>query len=133
MDPHSKEVVPDATTTNTTITAAVAAAAAGAVKTNAAKTPRSASGSTTTKKQKQPRDPNAPKAATNAYMYYCKEERAKVRAAHKDLAFADVAHKLAENWRNLTPANKQRYADLAKIDNERYRKEMAVYNAKKQS
>lgn len=79
------------------------------------------------KPQKKKRDPNAPKAASNAYMIFCKENRPKLKEEHPELPFGRLGAKLGEVWRALSPEEKKPYEDRAADDRERYRKEMESY------
>lgn len=77
--------------------------------------------------QKKKRDPNAPKAASNAYMIFCKEYRPKLKEDHPELPFGKLGARLGEIWRTLTPEQKKPYESRASMDRERYRKEMELY------
>ena len=79
------------------------------------------------KPPKKKKDPNAPKAASNAYMIFCKERRSKLKKENPDLAFGKIGAKLGEIWRALTPEEKRPYEERAASDRERYRKEMENY------
>lgn len=79
------------------------------------------------KQTKKRRDPNAPKAVSNAYMIFCKSQRAELKAQNPDLPFGKIGAKLGEIWRQMTPDEKKPYEDRASVDRERYRKEMLEY------
>jgi len=51
---------------------------------------------------KRSRDPNAPKASSNAYMIFCKERRAKLKEENPDLPFGKIGAKLGELWRSMS-------------------------------
>jgi len=76
---------------------------------------------------KKRKDPNAPKAASNAYMIFCKARRATLKEEHPELPFGQLGAKLGEIWRNLQPEDKKPFEDQAAADRERYRKEMEQY------
>ena len=78
-------------------------------------------------KPKKRRDPNAPKAASNAYMIFCKDRRAELKKEHPDLPFGKIGAKLGEVWRNMSADEKKPYEDKAAKDRERYRKQMEEY------
>lgn len=76
---------------------------------------------------KKRRDPNAPKAVCNAYMVFCRLERARVKQENPELPFGQIGAKLGEVWRNMSADEKQPYEDRAGVDRERYRREMEQY------
>ena len=56
---------------------------------------------------KKKRDPKAPKAASNAYMIFCKEMRPKLKQDNTELSFGKIGAKLGELWRNLSMEEKK--------------------------
>jgi hypothetical protein len=56
---------------------------------------------------KKKRDPKAPKAASNAYMIFCKEMRPKLKKDNNELSFGKIGAKLGELWRNLSTEEKR--------------------------
>ena len=78
------------------------------------------------KKNKKPKDPNAPKKYITSYLYFCQEERPKLKERGMD----NSGSALGEGWRGLTEEQKQPYEELAAADRDRYDREMAVYVAK---
>jgi hypothetical protein len=85
------------------------------------------------KKEKKVKDPNAPKGALGAYMFFCKDQRDQVKKEHPDWGVAEIGKHLGAEWKNLTDEEKQPYVDQAKEDKERYKKAMEEYNAKKEA
>eukprot|EP01083_Nonionella_stella_P015729 43997_1 len=81
------------------------------------------------KPAKKRKDPNAPKAASNAYMIFCKNRRQQLKIDFPDLPFGQLGAKLGELWRTLTPEQKKPFEDQASADRERYRKDMEEYQA----
>jgi len=79
------------------------------------------------KKAKVEKDPNAPKKNLNAYMFYTKENRDKVKAEKADLKPADVSKELGARWKKLKPEDKKPYEELAQKDKTRYEKEVEKY------
>ena len=65
-------------------------------------TPREPKKRTTRKKK----DPNAPKRALSAYMFFANENRDIVRSENPDITFGQVGKKLGEKWKALTPEGK---------------------------
>lgn len=74
---------------------------------------------------KKKRDPNMPKAVTNAYMVFCKSRRDELRRQYPELPFGKVGAKLGEIWRGMSVEQRKPYEDRAALDRERYRREMA--------
>lgn len=85
----------------------------------------------TAKQSKKRRDPNAPKAVSNAYMIFCKSRRSELKQENPDLPFGKIGARLGEIWRTMTPEQKKPYEDKASQDRERYRKEMLDYQIDK--
>ena len=65
-----------------------------------------------------------------AFTYYTKAKREEVRASHPDAKAAEILSLLGKHWKELDKDAKAPYQEQAKADKERYRKEMADYNAK---
>jgi len=82
-------------------------------------------------RKKAKRDPDAPKKASNAYLYYTKENREKVKkemhAKDPAIKLTDVTKELGARWKSLTPVEKAPYDKLAKEDKARYDKEKEEY------
>ena len=81
------------------------------------------------KKRKVKRDPNKPKGATSAFLYFSKGARAAVKAASPDMAFGDIAKKVGADWKALGGDAKKPYEAQAEADKARYAKEMESYEA----
>jgi len=82
---------------------------------------------------KKPRDPDAPKNKTNAFMFFQKEQREKIKKENPNLkGVPDLAKKMGEIWRGMSEKEKQPYTDLAEKDKERYDREMEVYKKKQE-
>jgi len=79
-------------------------------------------------KKKAKKDPNAPKKGLNAYMYFTKENRDKVKAEKTGLKPSEISKELGIRWKKLSPAEKKPYEEMAKKDKERYEKEFEKYN-----
>lgn len=81
------------------------------------------------KTKKAAKDPNKPKRAKSAYIYFCSAMRATVKEELGDEAKAtEVTRELGKRWKQLTDEEKQPYQDLADEDKERYAREMAEYS-----
>lgn len=73
---------------------------------------------------KESQDPQKP---LNAYNWYIKENREKIRAQNPTWNFTEITKKLAQDWRALTADEKQQYTDSAEMDKKRYAKELSAY------
>lgn len=69
-------------------------------------------------------DPNKP---LNAYNFFMKEKREKVRAENPTFTFTEITKRVAQDWRALSIEQKQQYTDAAELDKGRYAKEIAAY------
>lgn len=82
---------------------------------------------------KQVKDPNAPKRALTAYIFFCTENRPKVKKSlGAETNVIDVTRKLGEMWNDLNkrkPSSIKKYEKLAKEDKERYQREMETYKS----
>ena len=84
-------------------------------------------------KIKAPKDPNKPKRAKSAFMFYCDKHRPKLIAEQKakgKVAIGEVAKTLGANWKKLKDSQKKPFDALAAKDKERYEKAIAEYNEK---
>lgn len=84
-------------------------------------------------KMKVLKDPNKPKRAKSAYLFYCDDHRQKIldtmRKKKKKVNIADVSKQLGAKWGGLSDAAKAPYEAKAQADRERYQEEMEQYNA----
>ncbi|CAR23688.1 HMG box domain-containing protein [Lachancea thermotolerans] len=89
--------------------------------------PREAKKRTTRRKK----DPNAPKRALSAYMFFANENRDIVRAENPGVTFGQVGRLLGDKWKALTDEEKQPYEAKHAADKKRYESEKELYNATK--
>jgi len=87
--------------------------------------------------QKTPRrlkrkDPNAPKRAVGAYVFFTKDERPKILEEFKGIKFAEMGKLLGERWRGLDPDEKRKYEMMAAQDRDRVQSELKVYQSRLQ-
>ncbi|KAJ3108305.1 FACT complex subunit [Physocladia obscura] len=78
-------------------------------------------------KKKVKKDPNAPKGPQSSYIIFSNAVRNSVREEDSSLSMTDVSKKIGILWKDLSADEKKKYEDLAAIDKNRYKKEMAVY------
>lgn len=81
--------------------------------------------------QRKKKDPNAPKRALSAYMFFANENRDIVRSENPDVTFGQIGRLLGERWKALTAEDKEPYDAKAAADKKRYESEKELYNATK--
>lgn len=86
-------------------------------------------GVTVEKKKKKERD--GPKRPMSAYLYFCKDEREKIKEEHPDMKAKDVTSEMGARWKKLTAAQKAPYEELQKADKERYENEKGTSEVSK--
>jgi len=80
------------------------------------------------KKTKRERDPNQPKQATNAYMFFQKERRESIKKQYPELKTLPLmAKKMGEIWKGFTEEDKRPFVEMATKDKKRYEVDMALY------
>ena len=79
------------------------------------------------KVKKEKKDPNAPKRASGAYIFYQNEIRPTLKIELPDLGFGDTARIMSERWRVLPNDEKRQYNTMYEEDKKRYEREMIVY------
>ncbi len=83
------------------------------------------------KTQRKKKDPNAPKRALSAYMFFANENRDIVRAENPGITFGQVGRILGEKWKALSEDEKAPYEAKAEADKKRYESEKELYIATK--
>ena len=85
-------------------------------------------------KIKAPKDPNKPKRAKTAFMFYCEQYRPalleKEKKKGEKVNIGNIAKALGKSWKKLKDGDKGKWNTLALADKERYEKEIAEYNEK---
>jgi len=76
-----------------------------------------------------PKDPDAPKRASGAYVFFTNEMRPIVMSQFPGIKFVDMGRVLGERWRALTPEEKTKYETMSAEDKMRYHVEMQQYTA----
>lgn len=84
------------------------------------------------KKKRKAKDPNAPKRARSAYLYYVNANLDKTRTQHPNFKMTEVMAKLGEQWKALPDKDKKPFEAMAVKDKTRYETETAKYKAGKQ-
>lgn len=73
------------------------------------------------------KDPNDPKGAKNAYIFFTMDEsvRKEISDAHPGISRTEMTKLIGQKWGNLTDAQKQPYQEMSVKDKERYDREMS--------
>ncbi|PIN16334.1 Nucleosome-binding factor SPN, POB3 subunit [Handroanthus impetiginosus] len=79
------------------------------------------------KKQKKKKDPNAPKRAISAFMFFSQTERENVKKSNPGISFTEVGKVLGERWNKMTAEEKAPYEAKARADKKRYTDEISGY------
>ena len=79
------------------------------------------------RKKKAPRDPNRPKRATIAFMFFSNEQRPRVLRSSPQMHLSEVSKVLGAEWRGMDARAKAPYEAKAAADKKRYEREMAAY------
>ena len=80
-----------------------------------------------TKKKKRRKDPNAPKQAKTAYLYFAEKERIKLTQQSPDMKPPEIMTTLGARWHALSEKNRKTYDKMAEKDKLRFDVEMKAY------
>ena len=78
-------------------------------------------------KVKKKKDPNAPKKDRSAYLFFCNENRTKIKAEMTESTQKELYGEIGRQWRALSDSKKAKYKKMAEEDKSRYEKEVAEY------
>jgi hypothetical protein len=81
------------------------------------------------KSSSEPKDPNAPKGARTAYMFYGIKNREALKEEMGDVKGTEVTKELGVRWKALDEKKKAKYVKMAEEDKLRYKEEMKAYKA----
>ncbi|KAL3792936.1 hypothetical protein ACHAW5_006843 [Stephanodiscus triporus] len=81
------------------------------------------------KKTKKKKDPNAPKSAKSAFMFFSGAKRSEIKEAHPEASFGEMGKLVGAAWKELSDGDKAEWEEKAKQDKVRYKKEMENYSA----
>jgi len=77
--------------------------------------------------KKKSKDKNAPKKALSAYNYYMNKNRPRIKAENPTATFGELAKIVSEQFKKLSPEDRQKYDDMASKDKLRYADDMKTY------
>jgi len=80
------------------------------------------------KKKKEKKDPNAPKGAKNAYIFFTTGNRGEIKARMPEgTSQQELLTEVGRQWKALAPEEKEKYSKMAAEDKARYAKDMEKY------
>ena len=79
------------------------------------------------KKKKKAKDPNKPKRAMVAFMFFSIDRRPAMQKQNPQMRIAEISKLLGQTWREMTAKDKAPYDKKAAADKARYEKEMKSY------
>ena len=88
------------------------------------------------KEKKNAKDPNAPKKNKTAYIFFCIDERSKVKEEKPELSAKEIIHELGIRWRELKDNNDDKirvFEKMAEDDKNRYNEETGNDGSKPKS
>ena len=88
------------------------------------------------KKPREQKKQNKPKKSKSAYLYFCEEERSRIKQAQPELTSTQITVLLGQHWKALKSDSSRAsqlssYEKKASADNERYLKEKGDSNPQK--
>uniref|UniRef100_A0A6C0CXU1 HMG box domain-containing protein n=1 Tax=viral metagenome TaxID=1070528 RepID=A0A6C0CXU1_9ZZZZ len=81
-------------------------------------------------KETKKKNENAPKSCKSAYIFFCNENREKIKNSDPSISSKNVMTELGSLWNKLKDTNQKevdRFTKLAEQDKQRYKKEMDSY------
>jgi len=79
------------------------------------------------KRKKASKGSSDPHKPLSAYNLFIKENREKTKQDNPTLSFTELIRKMAQDWKSLSPQERQQYTNSADEDKERYVKEVGKY------
>jgi len=73
-------------------------------------------------------NPNAPKRAMSAFMFFSKAVRPMIKEDNPDMSFGDIGKLLGKAFKELRDKEKEKYEIMEEKEKERYQKEMLNYH-----
>jgi len=85
----------------------------------------------TKKQKKHKKDPLAPKRPCTAYIFFSNARREEVKTQNPGIKFSEVAGKISELWKNISPKEKAKFEQMAKEAKEKYDEVKKEYDSSK--
>lgn len=78
--------------------------------------------------KKKRKSKNAPKNASGPYIFFCKEERDKVKGDNPEMSVKEIMSELGKRWKLIKDTDDVvKYKEMAKADKDRFEEEMKNY------
>jgi len=87
----------------------------------------SSSARSASKKTSEMKDPNRPKRANSAYMFFQKDMRSAMKETHPTATMTDATKIIAAKWKETSEKERVKYQQMADRDKERHASEMKAY------
>jgi len=84
-------------------------------------------------KRKRQKEEGAPKRPITSFMFFSQDKRAEVKRDNPDASFGELGKIIGNLWKNASAEEKEKYEKKALEDKERYRREMEIFEGKKQA
>ena len=84
------------------------------------------------KVQKKEKDPNAPKKPLSAYMLFSNCVRKPLKDEAPQISPKELMTLIGDRWKNLEEDAKEKFQEQAKVEQERYKRELAEYTKQKE-
>ncbi|KAI9593958.1 nonhistone chromosomal protein 6A [Syncephalis fuscata] len=75
------------------------------------------------RRNKRKKDPEKPKRALSAYMFFAIDQRDSVKERNPQAGFGEIGKLLGQEWKSLSDDKKKPYLEKASKDKERYNRE----------
>ena len=81
------------------------------------------------KRTSSKKDPSKPKRGKSAYLFFCADERPRVKEDHPEMSPKEITTELGRRWQEIKNDEEaiSEYVELAQDDKERYEEEMKEY------
>lgn len=79
------------------------------------------------RKKKEPKDPNAPKKPSGAYIHFCNTIRETIKKENPEFQATEIVKAMGAKWKGMNDDEKKKFFEMAEADKERYAKENAAY------
>ena len=79
------------------------------------------------------KDPNAPKRAFNAYLFFVRDKRDELRRQNPDASIGQLTGMMGKKWKEMSEAEKAPYTKQSEEDKARYLKEKQEYEARQRN
>ena len=76
------------------------------------------------------KDPEKPKRGKSAFLFFCEENRKKIKKKYPEMSVKEIVSKLGMDWQTLKDSNSEeinRYEQMSIKDRNRYKNEMRTY------